>query len=148
MSRPNKPTPVNPALMPLWHIGRPQRAAPHHVRRPMTPLKNMSRKAIVAFGLIAWFGPSCLLIPQLVKNYVPSTTIVSLLPIIHGYALEWLFARTYDRFSWTWAVTMSIILPIILVLVLLFTSRRRAVISCGSVTSFALTAAGYCLLIA
>jgi len=114
----------------------------------MTSLKNMSRRAVVAFGLVIWFGPSCLLIPQLLKNSVSCKDIMWLLPIFHGYTLEWWMAGTYDRFSWTRAVTMSIILPAILALTLQRSSRPKAATICAAVVSFGLTAIGYGLLIA
>jgi hypothetical protein len=114
----------------------------------MTPLKNMPRKWMVVIGLGIWLGPSCLLIPQLVKNCATPKQIVSLLPIIHGYTLEWWVAHTYDRFSWSRAVTISIVLPVVLVLILLCTPQRKVAIICGTVASFALTVLGYCLLVA
>jgi ABC-type spermidine/putrescine transport system permease subunit II len=104
--------------------------------------------AIIAFGLVVWFGLSCLLIPQLLKNDVSWSKIAYLLPIFHGYTLEWWLAGTSDRFSWSRAVVISIILPLILALALTWTSNPKAAIICGGVTAFALTVVGYCLLIA
>ena len=114
----------------------------------MTSLKNMSRKAIVAFGLVIWFGPSCFLIPQLLKDNVSCKEIAWLLPIFHGYTLEWWMAGTHDRFSWPRAVTTSVLLPVVLALTLLWSSHPKAAIICAAVASFALTAIGYGLLIA
>jgi len=117
----------------------------------MPPLKNMSRKAVVAISLLAWFLPSLFLLFQLAKNGTTGTQRMLALPIMYGLTLEMWFRALLQHhwFSWTFIVIISLGLPVMLVVLMLRASRwRTLVLVVGLILSCALTAAAYCLLLA
>jgi hypothetical protein len=116
----------------------------------MTPLKNMSRKTVVAISLLTWFVPSLFLLFQLAKNGTTGVQKVIVLPMMYGFTLTmWFRALLQDKhwFFWTLSVIISLGLPTALVVLALRTSRwRPVVLVAGLIISCALTAAAYCLL--
>jgi hypothetical protein len=117
----------------------------------VTPLRNASRKAIVAVSLPVWFVPSCFLLHPLAKNGTTAMQRLWILPTIYGFtATMWLRALLERRwFHWTLAVILSLALPVGLVILMVRTPRWRPVILVvGFIISCALTAAAYCLLLA
>jgi|ERR1035437_2826902 hypothetical protein len=115
----------------------------------MPPLKNMSRKAVVAISLLAWFVPSLFLLFQMAKNGVAALKNVEFLPMMYGFTLTMWFRALLQQhwFYWTLAVIISLGLPATLVILMLRTSRwRPVVLIVGLILSCALTAAAYCLL--
>jgi hypothetical protein len=117
----------------------------------MPPLKNMSRKAVVAIALLTWFVPSLFLLFQLAKNGTTGSQRVLVLPVIYGLTLAMWFRFLLQQhwFYWTFAVIISLGPPVMLVVLMLRTSRHRPVVLIvGLILSCALTAAAYCLLLA
>ena len=121
------------------------------VRPLMPPLKNMSRKAVVAISLLAWFVPSLFLLFQLAKNGTTGIQRMFYLPMMYGFTLAMWFRALLQQhwFYWAFTVIVSLGLPVMLVVLMLRTSRWRPVVLIGGlILSCALTAAAYCLLIA
>ena len=118
--------------------------------RIMPPLKNLSRKAIVATALMVWFGPSLFLLMQLSKNGTPALQRVLVLPLMYGFTMTmWLRALLQDRhwFFWVVSVVFALGLPAMLVGLMLRSSRwRPAILTAGLIFSVALTVAAYWLL--
>lgn len=111
----------------------------------------MSRKMVVAISLLAWFVPSLFLLFQLAKNGTTVVQRVVVLPVMYGFTLAMWFRTMLQHhwFYWTFAVIISVGMPVMLVFFVLHTSRRRPVVLIGGlILSCALTAAAYCLLIA
>jgi len=117
----------------------------------MQPLKNMSRKAVITISLLTWFVPSLFLLFQLAKNGTTGIQRILFLPIMYGFTLAMWFRTLLQHhwFYWTFAVLISLGLPVMLEVLMLRTSLWRPVILIvGLILSCALTAAAYCLLIA
>lgn len=116
----------------------------------MPPLKNMSRKAVVAISLLAWFVPSLFLLFQMGKNGGTFLKNVEFLPMMYGFTLAMWFRALLQQqhwFYWAFAVIISLGLPATLVILVLRTSRwRPVVLIVGLIVSCALTIAAYCLL--
>ena len=116
----------------------------------MPPLKNLSRKSVIAISLLIWFGPSLFLLLQLAKNGTNVIQRVLILPVMYGFTLTlWLRALLQDRhwFFWIFSVIMSLGLPAMLVFLMLRCSRGRLpILLVGLILSCALTTAAYWLL--
>jgi hypothetical protein len=117
----------------------------------MKPLKQMSRKTVIAISLLVWFVPSLFLLVQLAKNGTTGMQRVLALPIMYGFTLAFLFRVLLQQrwFYWVFAVILSLAMPVMLVVFMLRAPRwRPAVLVVGLMLSCALTAAAYCLLLA
>ena len=119
--------------------------------RSLPPLKNLSRKTVVAVSLVAWFVPSLFLLFQMAKNGGTALKNLEFLPMMYGFTLAMWFRVLLQQhwFQWTFVVIVSVGLPVLLVVLMLRTSRwRPLVLVVGLILSCALTAATYCMLLA
>lgn len=100
----------------------------------------------LAAAPVVWFAPALLLLPQLLSNGVRFREAISLLPLMNGWALTRFFAM---KSPWSPEVLLlSVILPGALLVGLLWSSHRMALLISGAVVSCLLTAGAYALLIA
>jgi hypothetical protein len=111
---------------------------------PLTTSRN-------PISLFTWFAPSLFLLFQLAKNGTAGVQRVLILPVMYGFTLAMWFRALLQQhwFYWAFAVIISLGLPVMLVILVLRTSRWRPVVLIGGlILSCALTAAAYCLLLA
>ncbi len=102
----------------------------------MNPLRNRSRKTIVAITLLAWFGPALFLLPQLLKNGVSGRQSVLICPLMYGFTTS-MCCQALDRvhwagwFNWTAMAVFSLAYPVGFVLLMLRADRRRPLVLAG-----------------
>lgn len=112
----------------------------------MASLKNMSRLQIVYISLIAWFLPSCFLLPKLHASGMKPGQSIMMLPLFYGafpgallgnlFHQEWIKGAT--------SVIFAIALPAGFILLMLrFPNRRPVILIAGLILFCLLTAAAY-----
>ncbi len=107
-------------------------------------MRALSRK--LTLPLLVWFAPPLLLLPQLISNGVRFQQAVGLVPLMNGWALMRFFAI---KSPWSPEVlVLSAIFPSALVLGMLCSSYRKALLLSGTVVSCVLTTCAYALLLA
>ena len=107
-------------------------------------MKTLSRNGTLPAAVGVWFAPA-LLLPQLLSNGLRFWHAVSLLPLMHGYALARFFTMKPPSPQ---ILLFSAVLPGVLLLGLLCSSYRRTLLICAAIASCFLTACAYALLIA
>ncbi len=118
----------------------------------INPLRNWSRKAIIAITLLAWFGPALFLLPQLLKNGVSGMQAFLICPLMCGFTTGlWFQALDHVHwagwFNWMAAVAFSLAYPAGFVILMLRADRRRPlVLADGLPFASALTTTAYWLL--